>query len=145
MAKKPVGRPSLFTPEIAAEISERLSAGEPLAQICRDEHMPAERTVRDWTATNEAFSAEIARARDAGHDAIAMRARLTARGKTEEDGGDSSGDVQRDKLIIDTDLKLLAKWNPKKYGDKVAVVGGNPDDAPVKTAITVEFVKPKEA
>jgi hypothetical protein len=27
------------------------------------------------------------------------------------------------KLQIETRLKLLAKWNPKKYGDRVAVAG----------------------
>jgi hypothetical protein len=37
-----------------------------------------------------------------------------------EEGGDSSGDVQRDKLIVETDLKLLAKWNPR-YRDNHVV------------------------
>jgi hypothetical protein len=29
--------------------------------------------------------------------------------------------VEHRKLRIDTRLKLLAKWNPKKYGDKQAI------------------------
>jgi hypothetical protein len=134
-AKKPHGRPSAYTDEIAAEIVRRLSTGEPLAVICRDDGFPSDDTVRNWASAREGFSRDIARARDAGHDAIAMRARETARGQ-----GDSRGDVQRDKLIIETDLKLLAKWNPKKYGDKVALTGGSEDDAPIKTALTVTFV-----
>lgn len=72
-------------------------------------------------AAHPAFSADIARARLDGFDAIARRARLTARGK-----GDSSGDVQRDKLIVETDLKLLAKWDPKRYGDRINVDGIEP-------------------
>lgn len=73
----------------------------------------------------EEVSAAIARARILGHDAIAARTRQTARGKTADEGGDSSGDVQRDKLIIETDLKLLAKWDPKRYGDLIKLSGAD--------------------
>lgn len=134
------GRPSEYTPEIAEEIVSRMSEGEPLAAICRDEHMPHRSTVYDWQKADEAFSRRIACAREDGFDAIAMRARLTIRGKTEDDGGESSGDVQRDKAIVETDLKLLAKWDPKRYGDKVALTGGGEGDAPIKTELAVKFV-----
>lgn len=118
-----MGRPSSYTPELHAEIIDRLSHGETLADICRDDHMPAVRTVSDWKEAHKDFSADFARAREDGEDAIAARTRQTARGKTAEQGGDSTGDVQRDKLIIDTDLKLLAKWSPKRYGEKLALSG----------------------
>lgn len=128
------GRPTTYTQKAADEIVRRLSAGETLTDICADDHMPATRTVSDWKAAHPDFSADFGRARDAGYDAIASRARKTARGQNEDAGGDSSGDVQRDKLIIETDLKLLAKWDPRRYGDKVAHVGGGPDDAPIRYA-----------
>lgn len=99
-------------PEIVDEICERLADGVPLAEICRSPGMPSAVTVSTWQARDEAVAVAIARARDLGHDAIADRARQTARGQ-----GDSKNDVQRDKLIVETDLRLLAKWNPKKYGD----------------------------
>jgi hypothetical protein len=134
------GRPTKYTDKLASEIVERLSTGEPLAQICRDDHMPDRTTVYDWGKANQAFSQRIARARDEGFDAIANRARLTARGKANTDGGDSTGDVQRDKLIIETDLKLLAKWAPKQYGDKVALTGGSEGDPPIKTELKISFV-----
>lgn len=99
-----------------------MSEGEPLEEICRSHvKFPSSGTVRAWMAAHPAFSADIARARLDGFDAIARRARLTARGK-----GDSSGDVQRDKLIVETDLKLLAKWDPKRYGDRINVDGIEP-------------------
>lgn len=131
---KKVGRPSSFTQEIASEICERLAKGEPLTEICEDDRMPAWRTVYDWEKAQPELSAAIAHARDHGHDAIAARTRQTARGQTKR--GDSSGDVQRDKLIVETDLKLLAKWNPR-YRDKqeiehkggVTMVMQNLDDA----------------
>ena len=111
---KKMGRPSKFTEAIAAEVCERLSMGEPLAVICRGDKMPNEDTVRSWAGKNEELSRCIARARISGAHFIANRTRETARG-----AGDSTGDIARDKLIIDTDLKLLSKWFPKDYGDKL--------------------------
>lgn len=116
-----MGRHSEYTKEIGDEICDRISSGEPLAQICLDQHMPAVRTVSDWKAANPQFAADFAHARITGFHAIAERSRLTARGKTHDEGGDSTGDVVRDKLIIETDLKLLAKWFPAAYGDRTTV------------------------
>lgn len=132
--KSQPGRPSTFTQEAAAEICERLSNGEPLAQICRDDHMPAYRTVSDWRANNEAFSADFARARDDGFDAIATECleiaddtsgdrKIVGRDGEEREVCDTEF-VQRSKLRIETRLKLLAKWDPKRYGDKVDVNHG---------------------
>lgn len=121
--KRGRGRPTNYTIEAAEEICERLSEGEPLAQICRDEHMPALRTVSDWKAKHEDFALKFQEARDDGFDAIAVRARQTARGLGAHHGGDSTNDVQRDKLIIETDLKLLAKWCRGRYGDHVTLAG----------------------
>jgi hypothetical protein len=40
----------------------------------------------------------------------------------------NSEHVQRSKLRIETRLKLLAKWSPKRYGDKQThSIGGDPD------------------
>lgn len=119
------GRPSACTPERLAEICARLSDGETLAVICRDDHMPCDDTVREWGRKDAAVSLAIARARDRGFDAIAHSARDVARGKA-----GSSGDVQRDRLIVETDLKLLAKWDPKRYGEarqiELTGAGGGP-------------------
>ena len=52
-----------------------------------------------------------------------------ADGTVEERRGDMLG---HRKLRIETRLKLLAKWSPKKYGEKMAV--GGADDLPaIKT------------
>jgi hypothetical protein len=108
------GRPASFTPAIATEIIERLSKGEPLAVMCREEHLPNRSTVSGWCMDRPEFAAQYALAREVGFDAIACRVREIARGQ-----GESTKDVQRDKLIIETDLKLLAKWDPKRYGDRI--------------------------
>lgn len=109
--------PSLYTEELGREICERISEGNTLSETCRELGIPR-RSVHDWRAKHEYFALAYDVAKDAGYDAIADRLRSTARGRGEDAGGDSSGDVQRDKLIIDTDLKLLSKWDPRRYGDK---------------------------
>lgn len=117
------GRPSTYTDAIAEKFLARLSAGEPKEAICRDETMPASRTVTDWTKAHPAFGERFLQARADGHDAIAARMRDTARGRGPDRGGDSTGDVQRDKLIIDTDFKLLSKWDSGRYGERMTLAG----------------------
>jgi hypothetical protein len=106
-----MGRKSTFDQAKADQICERLAKGEPLAVICRDDAMPQYRTVYDWADANEAFAANIARAREDGHEAIGADCLTIA--------DNANGDTQRDKLRVETRLKLLAKWSPKKYGDKL--------------------------
>lgn len=133
-AKRGKGRPSSYTQEIGEQIAARLSLGEPLAQICRDEGMPHDNTVRAWMAANESFSVAIARARELGFDVIAADC-LSIADDSRNDfierlaAGDdedavktlafNAEHVQRSKLRIETRLKLLAKWDPKRYGEKI--------------------------
>lgn len=124
-----MARPTKRTPEVLQAIGERLGQGEPLTVICRDLGL-SDRTVRDWMEQDQEVSAAIARAREEGEQAIAHRMRKTARGKTAEEGGDSTGDVQRDKLIIETDLKLLAKFNPRRWGDKLQHANADGENLP---------------
>jgi hypothetical protein len=146
-AKAP-GRPSTFTQEIADEIIARLAKGEPLAQICRDEHMPASRTVSDWKAAHESFSADFVRAREEGFDQIAADCLDIADETTFDTIIGENGDrantewISRSKLRIETRLKLLAKWDPKRYGDKVDVNHGGQDGNPVNMNWQINFVKP---
>ncbi len=124
------GRPTSRTDQITQEIVDRISEGEPLAQICRDAHIPQIRTVYDWMESDESFSADIARARIAGYDMIAQDAMRIADSPItgEETEVDADGNVIKikrsdmlghRKLQIETRLKLLAKWDPKRYGDRV--------------------------
>jgi len=150
-APKKTGRPSKYTPELAAEICERLSTGETMRQICRDEHMPHWTQVYEWLSRDDSLSLRVARAREAGYDALAEEAldiadtpRLGAKkvfSSGSEEGEDSMTVTEEDmlghrKLQIETRLKLLACWNPKKYGNKVAV-GGDPGN-PVQVEIQSE-------
>lgn len=148
-AARPQGRPSTFTQEIADEICARLAKGEPLAVICRDERMPAVRTVSDWKAAHESFAADIACAREEGYDKIAADCLQIADDGWNDTYLDDEGNkrtdtdvIQRSKLRIETRLKLLAKWDPKRYGEKITQELSGPDGKPIEfTGITRRIVK----
>lgn len=120
---------------LIAEICERLAQGEPLRVICRDPHMPGWVTVYSWINADQGFAERIARARGLGYDAIAEECLEIADDATGDmkpvgllaDMGDKAPTafdaehVQRSKLRIETRLKLLAKWDPKRYGDRQAI------------------------
>jgi hypothetical protein len=141
-----MGRPSDYQQSIADEICARLSEGEPLAQICRDDGMPAVRTVSDWKRAHESFSANFAHAREEGFDRIAADCLDIA----DETSGDTihteDGDrpntewISRSKLRIETRLKLLAKWDPKRYGEKVTQELTGSGGGPFETVMRVELV-----
>lgn len=56
---------------------------------------------------------------------------------TTDNGSTDSGAVAKQKLQVETRKWLLSKLAPKKYGDKVAVVGGDDGDSPVKHKVDV--------
>lgn len=148
---KPRGGQTTFTQEIADALCERLSKGEPLEQICRDDNMPASRTVSDWKKAHPAFAADFVRAREEGFDAIAASClEIADFGLNDtylDDEGNKRTDtdvIQRSKLRIETRLKLLAKWHPKKYGDRVDVNHGGQGDNPLQTVTRIELVPMKK-
>lgn len=141
-----VGRPTKYSEEIIDAICSKLSKGIPLAAICREEGMPGVQTVMDWQSSKPGVSVAIARAREIGEDVIAIECLEIADKKpgiSPTTGGVDSGDVQNRKLRIETRLKLLAKWNPKKWGDKMDVTSGDEPIRPATINITREVVTRK--
>lgn len=117
-----------YNPAVMAEICQRIAKGEPLESICRDKRLPDADTIHRWVTADKFpnIAQDFAHARELGYDAIAEQARLVAKGVENY----STGDVQRDKLIIETDLKLLAKWS-KRYADKQQIELTGKDGAPL--------------
>jgi hypothetical protein len=93
-------------------------------------------------AAGSGLSAAIARAREIGQDAIAEEI-LTALDASPErilsEGGNriDAGYVQLLRVRGDLKLKLLAKWNPKRYGDTIKI-GGDADN-PLTIKANVEI------
>lgn len=109
----------------------------------------------DWKAAHPEFSADFGRAREDGFDALAEETLQIADDDSRDwepvrtdgviTGIKVDGEhVQRSKLRIETRLKLLAKWDPRRYGDKVALVGGGPGDSPIRHegVVDVRFFRP---
>lgn len=145
----PKGSGSKYTEEISEQICALVADGVNLRKVCRMDGMPSWRTVYDWVVARPDFAARLAHARDVGYDALAEEALEIANTpimglkKVYSSGGDEdSMTVTEDdmlghrKLQIETRLKLLAVWNPKKYGNKVQV-GGDADN-PIKIEAQVE-------
>jgi hypothetical protein len=137
--KKSRGRPTKATDERKQIILDGLSKGTPLTVTCRDLGI-ADSTVRDWMANDETFSRDIAHARILGFDAIAYEALQIADTPVigiEEATKEWGTEVKRAdmlghrKLQVETRLKLLAKWDPKRYGDLMRQEISGPDGAPI--------------
>jgi hypothetical protein len=124
--------PFQYSPEARQSAIERvldgLASGTPLAVICREDGMPWDNTIRDWAEADKDLSSAIARAREAGFDKIAMDALAiadevsndTIKGENGE-GKPNSEWITRSRLRVETRLKLLAKWDPKRYGDATMI------------------------
>ena len=110
-AKHP-GPPTIFTPEIWAQIIADTEEGEPLRVICRKLGI-GKSAVYAWMAKDAALKEEYQIARLEGYDVIADNCIEIADDKTEEPASR--------KVRIETRLKLLAKWHQTKYGDKQQV------------------------
>lgn len=105
------------------EILADIAKGVTLADICRRDHMPDRTRVYDWLKRDEKMAQRFARAREDGFDVIAESCLEIADNSKQDFKDDDSSlynaeHVQRSKLRIETRLKLLAKWDPKRYGDK---------------------------
>lgn len=124
-----MGRLDTYTAAVAQAICEQLATGQNMVSICSADDMPCDRTVRTWVEKYPEFAAAIADARVRGFDAIAAECKAIA--DTPVDGietttrADGSVEVKRcdmlghRKLQIETRLKLLAKWDPKRYGERL--------------------------
>jgi len=136
MAKRKFDRDSIV-PAICA----RLATGEPHTVILRDLGLKV-RTVNQWRKDDPEIAAQFDEARELGYDAIAAQCvniadtpQLGVIEKlelvTDKDGGSRMVVTERRnedmlghrKLQIETRLKLLAKWDPRRYGDALKLSG----------------------
>ena len=131
-----------YSEEVAKEISERIALGETVADICKDGHMPAERTVWKWRQVHPKFDDAYTRARvDQMHSWANQIVQLA---------GESEGDfkitvpldspelkrieetgsvtfkftrrhVSRAALMIDTRKWLMARYAPEAFGQSTNV------------------------
>ena len=134
--------PAKITPQVIEEVLSRIAQGETLAALGRELGFhPNNWAVR--IREDEELAIAYQRARDVGADVIAEDAlriideeplrivEVDEEGKTSQGRIDSAA-VTWAKNRAEMRLKLLAKWNPKKYGDKQDVNIGNKEGETLK-------------
>lgn len=130
--------PAKKNPKLIEEVLSRIAQGETLASLGRelDFHPSA---WRQWMSADEGLALAYAQARDVGSDVIAEQAlALIDEEPARIEGRVDPGHVQWRRAQVDTRLKLLACWNPKKYGTKQTVDVGNKEGETLKTETKVD-------
>lgn len=118
-----------------------MSDGEPLVRILRsDPKFPHWTTWADWCKKDEALGIAHGKARDAGFDAIAQQVMDIADEEPERYTTDT-GKTRLDPTAVawakhraETRLKLLAKWDPRRYGDRTTLAGDKENPLAVEHA-----------
>lgn len=157
MARKPAAKAPPPLEERIDEICELIAEGNSLRAACRSLDLK-ESSVRYWLMKDEAAAAQYRTAQLLGCDALADEAKeiadtpkigkittrkpLVVNGKAvegvfveEEKTEDMLG---HRRLQIDARLRLIGKWNPAKYGDKVAHTGADGGNIKVDVTSTLD-------
>lgn len=128
----------------ADAIVEWISTGRTLREWCRENGIHYG-TVYAWLGKDDQFFERFARAREIGHEVIAEECLeiIDTQAEMASSWGENSGSEHRDSAHVswlknraEMRLKLLAKWNPKKWGDKVDVTS---DGKQVGLAIAIDL------
>lgn len=134
-----MARPSTFTDELFADILDRIADGESLRGICRDDGMPAARTVLRWIQASpdlqRAYTLATEMRVDTIFDELLDIADDARNDWMEKVGRDGEGqgyvlnaeNIRRSALRIEARKWVLARMASKKYGDRVDVNHGAQD------------------
>lgn len=99
-----------------------LVRGKSLAEICAAPGMPSYDTVYEWQKADAVLDQAVIRARERGYEQIALDTLAISDGLkpvVTADGIVLQPDTQRDKLRADVRFRLLAKLDPKRFGEAV--------------------------
>lgn len=133
--KKKMGRPTIYSQDLADELCIKLSLGQSLRSICREEGMPSQAVVYLWLQKHPDFVEQYTRAREEQAETHADEIVDIA-----DETPDTNPVIDRrtgELISMDLSSAYIAwqksridarKWNaskqrPKKYGDKVQVGG----------------------
>jgi len=129
-----MGRPSLYTEELAKTICDRISVGESLRTIAKDPEMPSGTTIVNWLMdrNKKSFLVQYARARDIQAELMFDELLEIADNATNDWMEIQNGRgqaklvpdmeaINRSRLRVDTRKWYLSKVLPKKFGEKIDV------------------------
>jgi len=142
-----VGRPSLYTQDLADRICAELASGKSMRTVCKADDVPDMVTVFRWLREKTEFRQQYEKAKEEAADALAEEILDIADDGTNDwmEVHDKDGEcvgykvngehVQRSRLRVDTRKWIAAKLKPKKYGDKVDLNHGVEPESPLATLI----------
>ena len=126
--KKPVGRPSTYTPELTDKICALLAEGKSVRYIADLDGMPVSSTIFEWLRKIPEFTEQYEKAKEESADALVaemldiasempMIYEANAEGQMVATKLDSAG-VARNRLRVDVIKWQASKLKPKKYSEK---------------------------
>ena len=121
------GRPTDFSQEIADAVFTHMVEGKSVRSFCANKANPSLTTLYRWLRENPEFRQQY-------ESGLEMRADTHAE-QLIEISEDDTGDVQRDRLKVDTRKWLMSRMKPKKYGDKITQEHTGKDGAPLNIEI----------
>lgn len=136
---------SKYTKKDGDTICSGLAVGKSLMAICK-EHGISYEAAKRWERDIDEHATASLRAREIGCHALAEQCLEIADtpliGEIRTTKADGAVEIRHEdmtahrRMQIDTRMRLIGKWLPKVYGDKVAV-GGDADAPPIRTESTV--------
>ena len=120
---RPVSKPDQV---IVEEICDWIAHGKTLRSYCRLKGKPSWRTIYNWLDKDSEFSSRFTQVRMMGADAIAEEALELIDTPPVLTGSEDSPKLDNAHVNwmrnrADLRLKLLAKWFPQRYGDRVGL------------------------
>lgn len=141
MGKRSNGAPVSLKHELAELFGERLpnneradraeqcealcswvAKGKSVRSYCARPNTPSMRTVYVWLEKDIVFADAFRRAKAVGYDALAQEC-LDIADAPLLDGDGADTELRQRQLRIGTRLKLLARWDTTRYGDKLQLGG----------------------
>ncbi len=124
-----MGRPSIYSEELANEICSKVSDGASLFRVCDEtEGLPGHSTVFRWLEESATFRDKYARAKQIALERMAEEINSIA-DNTEEDANSR-------RVRVDSRKWLLSKLLPKVYGDATMLKHADADGNSMKIEVT---------
>ena len=108
-----MGRPSIYTPELASRIVELVEGGGTLRSIEKMEGLPSAETIRVWMHRHEPFREQILRAREEAADEYEARMLEEAELAVDVDSAAAA------RVRIGTLQWIAERRSPRRYGAKL--------------------------
>lgn len=150
-SKRPIGRPTGYTPELGDKICAEIAKGVSVKTICGKRGMPSRETFYAWLRKHDEFLDNYARAKEDCADLMAEEILEIADDGTNDwmEHRDKDGTpvglklnnehVQRSRLRVDSRKWLASKLKPKKYGDKQLLEHTGQDGQAIKYIVEHSF------